>query len=464
MSKKRTHSLNSRFVKPGVIRPENVQGFVSLFSQRYLFMAFACVFMVTCMACPALAGTKYMTGSPDLSVSIIGSNEFAPGTTVPCNIQVQNAGLNEIKFVQSGIIDTDDNPSTAKMVTVSLLSGESPILVKSDSQMIGDIKGSQSLPVSFEIRVPVDAQAGAYSLPVVLNYTYLQNAEQQGTDSITYRYVEKKVTYDLPFTIQSAINLNVTDIQAENLNAGGSGYITLTLENTGTDTGSNAVANLTRSGNSPIIPVSSNVFIGTFAPGNQVSAKYKVSVSKDAEPQQYPIAVFVTYDNADGEIMTTPVQKIGVPVGSDIDFIITSDAPDLTPGNKGYVEVTYRNDGSVPVYGAEVRISAVDPFTSNDDLAYLGDIRPGESAIARFGLNVDATADTKIYGLDSEVKYRDALDDSHVSDTIKVPVRVVPKDGLAALLSSPIVIGILLVLLLGGAYYLYERRRSAQVR
>ena len=66
---------------------------------------------------PALAGTKYMSGSPELSVTIEGNNEFAPGTTVPLKIQIQNSGLNQIKFVQSGIIDTDDNPSTAKMVT-----------------------------------------------------------------------------------------------------------------------------------------------------------------------------------------------------------------------------------------------------------------------------------------------------------------------------------------------------------
>ena len=89
---------------------------------------------------------------------------------------------------------------------------------------------------------------------------------------------------------------------------------------------------------------------------------------------------------------------------------------------------------------------------------------PGESAVARFGLTVAATADTKMYGLDSEVKYRDALDDVHVSDTIKVPINVVPNEGVAALLSNPIVIGFILVVILGGGYYFYEYRRRQQVR
>ena len=405
-----------------------------------------------------------MSGSPDLSVTIVGNNEFVPGTTVPLQIQVQNSGLNEIKFVQTDIVDTDDNPSTAKMVTVSLLPGDSPALIKSDPQMIGDVKGSESVPVNFAILVPDNAKAGKYSVPVELNYTYLQNAEQQGTDSITYRYVQKKVTFNLPFIVQSAITMQVSDVMAENINSGGSGYLTLTLKNVGTDTGTNAVANLSRSGNSPIIPASNSVFLGTFAPNATVIAKYKVSVSKDAEPQDYPVEVSVMYDNGDGETVVTPSQKVGVSVGSDVDFNITSQSPELNPDKKSYIEVTYRNDGSVPVYGAEVRISAVDPFTSADDLAYLGDMKPGESKVARFGLTLSATADTKMYGLDSEIKYRDALDDSHVSDTIKVPIKVVPNAGLSALMSNPVVIGLIMIIILGGAYYLYEYRRKQQNR
>lgn len=433
-------------------------------SQKAFLIAGLALLTLAMTASPVLAGTKYMSGSPDLTVSITGNNEFAPGTTVPFTIQVQNSGLNQMKFVQSGIVETDDNPSTAKMVTVSLLGGDTPALIKSDPQMIGDIQGSQRVPASFEIRIPDDARAGQYSLPVVLNYTYLQNAEQQGTDSITYRYVEKRITFDLPFVVKSAITMEIADVKTENINAGGSGFITLTLKNVGTDTGKNAVANLSRSGNSPIIPVSSSVYIGTFAPGNTTTAKYKVSVSKDAEPQDYPISIAVVYDNADGETVVTPSQKIGVPVGADIDFSVTSESPELHPGKKSFIEVTYRNDGSVPVYGTEVRISAVDPFTSSDDLSYLGDLRPGESGVARFGLTVNSAADTKIYGLDSEVKYRDALDESHVSDTIKVPVTIVSNSGIGAFTSNPVVIGFLLVIILGGGYYLFEARRKQQIR
>ena len=70
----------------------------------------------------------------------------------------------------------------------------------------------------------------------------------------------------------------------------------------------------------------------------------------------------------------------------------------------------------------------------------------------------------KIYGLDSEIRYRDALDNSQISDTIKVQVIAGKPDGMAALLSNPILIAIVLILIIGGAYrYHITRRKSGSV-
>jgi len=305
-------------------------------------------------------------------------------------------------------------------------------------------------------------QAGIYTMPVVLDYTYLSSADQDGTDTISYRYWNKKVQYDLTFIIQSTITLEVVDVKTDNINAGGSGNITVTLKNYGRDAGTNAVAFLNRSGESSITPISNGVYIGNFAPNSTITATYKVSVSEDAHPQEYPINIGVVYDNRDSKTLITPQKMIGVPVGSKVHFTIISEPPVINPGNKKPIEVTYRNDGSVNVYSAEVRVSAVDPFTSSDDLSYLGDLKPGESATARFGLTLSGDSDTKTYGLDSEVKYRDSLDDSHVSDTIKIPINVVKPEGIAALVSNPVVIAVLLILILGGGYALREKQRKQQ--
>jgi hypothetical protein len=133
---------------------------------------------------PVMAGTKYLSGEPNLTAAISGLNEFTPGTTVELTVLIENTGLNYIKMVQSGIVDRDDVPSTAKMVRVTLLPDGAPILIKSDTQMIGDIAGSESKPVKFQIRVKDDGKAGTYNLPVQIEYTYLAAAEQWGQTAL----------------------------------------------------------------------------------------------------------------------------------------------------------------------------------------------------------------------------------------------------------------------------------------
>ncbi|PWR73070.1 S-layer protein [Methanospirillum lacunae] len=404
---------------------------------------------------PVSAGTKYQTGSPNLSVSISGSNEFTAGNTEPIALKIQNTGLNTMKMVQSGIVDRDDTPNTAKMVTVSLEAGDAPIVIKSDPQMIGDVTASASIPVSFTVLVKDDAKAGTYELPVTLSYTYLAEADQQGTDSVSYRYNKKEINLNIPFTVKPSITLDIADVQTESLNAGGSGFVTLTLKNSGNDSGFNAVAKLLRKDNSPVVPVDSTIYIGKIEPGTESTAKFKVSVSKDAEAQSYPLSVRVDYKNSDGENLSTQVKDFGVQVGSKVSFSVTSAPATINVGQKKVIEVQYKNDGSSPAYSTEARISAVDPFTSNDDLAYLGDLKPGESGVAKFEVSASSDATVKTYGLDSEVRYRDALDNSQISDTIKVPVTVESTQGMGPL---PGVIVVLLIL--GGGYYLYSKRRS----
>lgn len=446
--------MKSEFISSNKkLEPEKRNLSKKCFTNSYLYHI-VIVLMLSLIICstiilPASAGTKYQTGSANLSVSISGSNEFSAGNTETIALKIQNTGLNTMKMVQSGIVDRDDVPNTAKMVTVSLDAGDAPIVIKSDPQMIGDVTASTSTPVSFTVLVKDDAKAGTYELPVTLSYTYLAEADQQGTDSVSYRYNKKDINLNIPFTVKPSITLDVTDVQTESLNAGGSGFVTLTLKNSGNDSGFNAVAKLLRKDNSPVVPVDSTIYMGKIEPGTESTAKFKVSVSKDAEAQSYPLSIRVDYKNSDGENLSTQAKDFGVQVGSKVSFSVTSAPATINVGQKKVIEVQYKNDGSSPAYSTEARISAVDPFTSNDDLAYLGDLKPGESGVAKFEISASSDATVKTYGLDSEVRYRDALDNSQISDTIKVPIIVESAQGMGPL---PGVIVVLLIL--GGGYYL----------
>jgi len=424
--------------------------------KKILLLSVLCLFLI----CPAFAGTKYMAGSPELSAYISGSNELSPGDETTMVIVIQNTGLNEFKFIQSGIVDRDDQPNTAKFLTVTLLPGDVPLTVKSDPQMLGDLEGAKSASASFLVKVRSDAPAGTYDLPIALNYTYLYTAEQYGVDTIQYTYKNKDLVISLPVKIKSDLSINVISSTPEHLNVGTEGYLNMKIENTGSETGVKSIVKITQSGNSPIVPTDSSVYIGDFLPGSVVDCRYKVAVSKTAESQTYPVDVSVEYQNSEGDFVTSKSDTIGVPVGGKVAFGITSEPPVMNPGNKKVMTVVYKNTGDTPVYSAQARISAVDPFTSNDDIAYFGDLEPGQSATANFVVSVDRSATIKEYGMDSEIRYRDALDNTYISDTMKVRVDVVATEGLTSILSNPIYLSILAAAIIGIGYAIYHYRKK----
>jgi hypothetical protein len=423
---------------------------------------FSCILLILCLCliAPATAGTKYMAGSPQLSAYISGTNEFSPGKEVQLTVVIENTGLNEFKFIQSGIVDRDDLPNTAKFLTVALNSGTAPLVIKSDPQMLGDVKGASSVNAVFTTKIKSDAAAGSYMLPLTLNYTYLYLAEQYGVDTIQYTYKQIDENIEIPIKIKSDVSIDVLSATPEYLNVGTEGYLNMKIKNTGSEDGTKAIVKILRNGNSPIVPTDSSVYIGDFPSGSIAECRYKVSISGDAERQTYPVDVVVVYKNNEGDFITSRNDTVGIPVGGKVDFMVISPPAEMNPGNKKIISVEYKNTGETTIYSAQSRISAVDPFTSNDDIAYLGDLKPGESAVASYEVSVDRSATIKEYGLDSEIRYRDALDNTYISDTMKVKINVNSSAGMTAVLSNPVYLSIIVAAIIGIVYLVYYYRKK----
>jgi hypothetical protein len=124
--------------------------------------------------------------------------------------------------------------------------------------------------------------------------------------------------------------------------------------------------------------------------------------------------------------------------------------------------VEYQNTGDSTIKSAEARISVVDPFTSSSDIAYLGDLAPGQTAVAMYQISVASDATIKEYGLDSEIRYNDAIDDTYVSDPMKVTIDVANLTGIQAIVSSPIDITVLIAVILGIVYAILRFRKKRQ--
>ncbi|KAF1078473.1 COG1361 S-layer family protein [Methanogenium sp. MK-MG] len=422
----------------------------------YLFVT-ACLLILTLAVSPGLAGEKFFTEGPVISVSVSGSNQFSPDEDAQLPLLVENRGLIDMKLVQLDYLTPDYLPNTARSVKVSLLPGDAPLKVKSDTQVLGILPSGIVERPTFDIHIPADAASGTYEMTARVEYEFMQSYDQSGMNAITYHF--KTVTEDIPVTVvvTPSVILEITDVQSSALNAGGEGYVTMSVKNTGSDDAAHFALYIEPGGKGPLTPVEGNIYVGDFAAGEIITPRVKVSVSEDAdETQHYPLTVFGLYKDYEGQdAMTSPV-LIGVDFLGKISFAAVSDPAVAIVGKENLVHVTYQNTGAATAYQAQGRISVVDPFSSSDSNVYLGDLKPGESAEAVYRILVNKDATIKTYSLDSEIRYNDALNNNYVSDTVKVIVDVRPADNTVTCIIA--VIGVLCVA--GGGFCMYRRKQQ----
>ncbi|MBN2734685.1 MAG: S-layer protein [Methanomicrobiaceae archaeon] len=426
---------------------------------KFTYIAMILLICTAFTVFPVMAGEKYLSGKPEMSVAISGTNEFEPGDDTTLTVIVQNTGTKTFKIINSDIIDRDDVPDTAKLVSVSLNADNAPINVKTDPQMIGDVDAGDSVTAAFKIKVDKYAEPGNYDLITTLTYKYLSNADQIGQDSLKYYYKDMELPLTLKIKIKPDLQIEVLNIVPDSMNVGAEGYITMDVKNVGYEIGENSVIKLTKAEGSAVVPTDSSVYVGEFAPGDIKTVTFKAAVSSDGEAKNYPVLVSVEYKDSDGVSASSDSETVGVDVGGKVDFKIVSEPAELNPGQKGHITIVYKNTGATTAYNAQARISAVDPFTSNDDTAYLGDIAPGETATGIYEVSVDSDATIKTFAIDTEIRYRDSLDNSQISDSMKAEVQIVKRSGME-IFTNPILLTVIVFLIIGAGYFVWSRRKK----
>ena len=130
------------------------------------------------------------------------------------------------------------------------------------------------------------------------------------------------------------------------------------IRNSGFVDAGSAILKIARNGNSPVIPTDSSVYIGEFPTNDTVETRFKVSVSREAGEQSYPLDVFVIYEDESGDTRTSDILTIGVPVKGKIEFVVTRNPGTLRAGEKSVIEVEYQNIGAATAYCAQASMTS----------------------------------------------------------------------------------------------------------
>jgi len=402
------------------------------------------------------AGEKYFSGGPELFVSLDSTNELVPGTTMDLPLVLENKGTVTMEFYNFYTIQPDYIPTTALFTTVELVPGDAPVKVKTNPQAVGEVSAGAVVPADFTVEIPADAKAGNYMMEAIITYQFVPTVEQESTGTIEYYFKDAKDLLPVPVTIRPMVVLSVENVSSQDLHAGGEGYVDVAIKNTGGDTGNETSIYLTPLEGSPVVPYSYGIYVGFLPPGGTAQPRFKVAISEQADPKQsYPLSLYAVYRDLEGNTVQSAPVSTGVTFGEKVQLERISPPSVTHPGETGIVSATYRNSGNTPIYNAQARISVIDPFSSDDATAYLGDLLPGQSATAQFSVKTNNGATVKAYSVNSEIQYTNAANTAFVSDNIPVVIDVQSGSG------TWTIVGILFfIIILGGGYLWYTRKKS----
>jgi hypothetical protein len=393
-----------------------------------------------------------VSGKPDLEVTVVGSHELAVGQTGALQVIIQNTGT------FSGDIDDPADQvmatgyltpagvalvapcTTAVGITATLTCASPSIEVLGGAAALGTLSRGMSTaqPITFQLFVHKDAQLGTYELNLKLEYEYLSDVDwlNPGGPSPQFDFhwgskvQQEKISITVVGTYFSAV---VT--QAEGVRAGGTGIITVDIQNDGATEAYGVTAEVAPG--TSISPVGPASFLGDVAGDTLVTTQFKVSVSKEAVAKNSSVNILVKYKD-DRDIPRQSLLTVGVMVEDNLNFEVQTVQVDgrLTPGSERVITIPVVNAGDYEATDAVARINIVNPFatapfSTTDDTAYVGTLQPGETGLARFRITVDGDAVPKSYILEVEVQYWDSSGNSYTSDTVRAAVTVQPPSGLS---------------------------------
>ena len=288
-----------------------------------------------------LGGDNYYTmyGSPDISASISGTDEFKRGDTVTLYLDLTNYGR-IIGFKQdqmpqnakeyalaSAELEEENKKPTALGITTTLVSRAPQIEVKSGDQVVESLKSGDKtqFPLKFTIKIGEHAPAGEYPLHLNMTYDYQDNVRvyasklvsEGGTSTfsnyrVSYVYQKANQTVPIAIRVKRQADFVIQNTTASLVAGGKKQEIHATYKNIGEDPVRDAVARLSIF--KPFSSTDDQAFIGSLDPGDESTVLFRMDVDSDATPKDYGISSEIKYTDVKGETVISESMKIPVRV------------------------------------------------------------------------------------------------------------------------------------------------------
>ncbi|WP_010612134.1 COG1361 S-layer family protein, partial [Halococcus hamelinensis] len=349
----------------------------------------------------AAAGSGASAVSPDAEFDIVSvDSDVATGEPGTVSVTIENTGEDATDAVvnfQSGSGD--------------LLFGQSA----STSRYIGDWEEGESRTVDLSVQAAPGADSADYPVEASVSYED-DDGEAAQSASSTFG-----VTVD-----EASDDLSVTSVDSD-VPVGGTGNVSVTLENTGEDA-TDAVVNLQTLSGDLLFDRSANAtrYVGDWDAGESRTIEVTMQATPSADTDTYPVQASVSYDDSDGEAAQLGPATFGVTPESQQEFSLDDVSGDLEVGSSGTVTGTVTNDGPKDATDAVLTVS---PNSTSDVIPrqsqyVLGDLDVDESTSFDLPVLVNDTTEPGERQVQYYVQYYDSDGDPLRSEALTATVDI----------------------------------------
>lgn len=345
-------------------------------------------------------------------------------------------------------IEAKENITSA----VASLYFNTPQIQAENSPYVGNLFKDGSKDVMFYIRN--SAPPGSYSGYVILSYK-----NELGDDEVS-----KKLTITLD--VESTPALEIEKVVTRNLGPGMVGEIAIKLKNA---VGAKKANLYLIAQDSSLTPVSSSAYIDDFSK----MAKFRLRASDEAISGLHTMYLLERFSTDKAEdIVSIAELPVFIESKSAHFQLISVESVNLYPDSSGYIVAKFRNAGSMEVYNTVVELTVSSPLSvsggsviggmigqSQPGTYFIGTMKPGDEAVAKFRVDIDKDAGVGNYPLSFRISYYDEEGYSYSTNSIVASAEVKEKPAITPLLAGAILLA-LVALVVAGRIVRKKRKES----
>ena len=391
-------------------------------------------------------GISGISGIPSIpSIPTIPSGKAIPSSGVPSSAS-SVATIPSRGYISLTLTNLGEDVSDA----YAFLSFDNPSIQVENSPYIGELKKGESKDLTFYLRN--FAPPGDYMGYVVVRYI-----NKLGDEELSGKLYLKLHVSDEPA-------LKVLRSESRELIPGMTGELILNLENSIQASNVNLYLLSPESG---LRPVSSSAFVNDFSK----DVRFRISADGNLVAGLYKLYLVESFSTAKAKDLVS-IAEVPVKVESKSAYfeIVSIESSDLYPDSTGYITIKIKNSGSMEVQNAVLKLELSPPLSiaggsaiggmigqSQPGTYFIGKLKPGDTAIARFRVEVDKDAGVGMFPVKIQLEYRDSQGYMHTSDEIVASVEVKEKPTITPLIAGALVLAVIALII---AARFARKRRS----